>query len=306
MINESFKASPEGFDQPTKLPSDADRDNWLKKNKDWWEKNPMRYDFSEKNPYPEFSKEFYEEIDRRHFLQSLMAYQPFKKIPFDNVNDYEWMKDKSVLEIGVGNGSHAQVLAQNCREYTGIDLTSYAVTSVSKRMEVFGIRNARILQMNAENLTFPDCSFDFVWSWGVIHHTAHTVDVVKEISRVLKPGGRTTIMVYYRGFYYYYFGMIIWLFKGYFLKGKSLHHAIQDFTDGAIARYYTKKEFASLFEKDFDINWIRVTGQRTDILPLPGGKLKRFIMSLIPVFLSRFMTNQLQMGQFLFMSATKK
>src|SRR2546430_4072998 len=36
----------------------------------------------------------------------------------------------------------------------------------------------------------PAASFDFVWSWGVVHHSEHTDRVLAEIARVLRPGGR--------------------------------------------------------------------------------------------------------------------
>ena len=41
-----------------------------KENRSWWERNPMRYDWNEALQYKEFSKEFYQEIDRRFFLAS--------------------------------------------------------------------------------------------------------------------------------------------------------------------------------------------------------------------------------------------
>jgi len=43
-----------------------------------------------------------------------------------------------------------------------------------------------------------------VWSWGVIHHSANPANVLKEIQRVLRPGGRAITMVYYRGWWNYF------------------------------------------------------------------------------------------------------
>ncbi len=80
----------------------------------------------------------------------------------------------------MGNGSHAQLLASHCKSFTGIDLTEYSIESTKKRMAVFGIANATIIQMNAEQLDFPDNSFDYVWSWGVIHHSANTQKILED------------------------------------------------------------------------------------------------------------------------------
>ncbi|MBK7629848.1 MAG: class I SAM-dependent methyltransferase [Ignavibacteriales bacterium] len=55
-----------------------------------------------------------------------------------------------------------------------------------------------MLKMDAEALQFEDNSFDFVWSWGVIHHSSNTRKILEEIQRVLKPGGEAIIMVYHR------------------------------------------------------------------------------------------------------------
>jgi ubiquinone/menaquinone biosynthesis C-methylase UbiE len=212
------------------------------------------------------------------------------------------------LEIGVGNGSHAMLLAQNAKEFFGIDITEYAVRSTIKRMEIFGIHNANIQQMNAEKLEFPNDYFDFVWSWGVIHHTADTNTVLKEIYRVLKPGGSATIMVYYRSFWYTY--VYAWFFhgilKGYWLQEKSLHSVVQRTTDGAIARFYRLPEWYNIVkEAGFTVEKAEVMGQKTDLILLPAGKIKDMVLALIPNILGRFLTNTCMMGHFLVSTVSK-
>lgn len=301
----------ENFADPTQLPENQEeRQKWLAANKNWWEKNPMRYDWldgkPDKIPYPEFSKEFYLEIDRRFFANA-NEYLPSQKIPFDGLIDFESLREKKVLEIGVGNGSHAQLLASHCREFTGIDLTEYGVRSTHQRMQVFGIKNAQILQMNAEDLHFADNSFDFVWSWGVIHHSANPQQILKEISRVLKPGGRFQAMVYYRSFWSYYaFGILAGIGRGYFFQGNSLHETVQKITDGAIARYYSPREWRHELEKAQLVPVeISIFGMKSAILPIPGSRLKYKILGLVPNAFSRFMTNTLRMGSFLVSTAQK-
>ena len=131
----------------------------------------MRYDWGNKIPAKEFTREFYEEIDRRHFADAA-HYSPPRQKPFDELIPFNALPECDVLEIGVGNGSHAQLIAPHSRSYTGIDLTQYAVESTSRRLQIFGI-NGRIMQMDAERMQFPDASFDFIWTWGVIHHSSN-------------------------------------------------------------------------------------------------------------------------------------
>jgi ubiquinone/menaquinone biosynthesis C-methylase UbiE len=298
-----FKNKVEGFDNPTSLPkTEEEREGWLKANKQWWESQPMRYDFTDPlGTSQEFSKEFYKEIDKR-FFDSSHCYAPWKRIPFDTIIDFESLAAKRVLEIGVGNGSHALLLAQHSNEFVGIDLTEYAVKSTKRRMEIFGLNNVSVQQMSAERLEFPDNHFDLVWSWGVIHHTADTNAALREIYRVLKPGGLAIIMVYYRSFWYTYVyaGFFHGVLKGYWLQEKSLHRVVQRTIDGAIARFYSLPEWENTVAAvGFKVERAEVMGQKTDLILLPAGRIKNAILSLIPSFIGRFFTNTCRMGYFL-------
>ena len=185
---------PRGFSRPTELPSTADQhEGWQNANRTWWETHPMRYDWKDGIPYEEFSQEFFAEIDRR-FFSAVELYAPCKKIPFDWLIEFDSLRTKDVLEIGVGNGSHAQLLAEHAKSFAGIDLTEYSVRSTSERLRVFGLPGT-VAEMDAEKMLFPDKSFDFVWSWGVIHHSANTRKIIEEMYRVLRPGGEAVVMV---------------------------------------------------------------------------------------------------------------
>ncbi len=223
---------------------------------------------------------------------------PWEKIPFDTLIDFEELSNKSILEIGVGSGSHAQLLAKHAKFFTGIDITDYAVRSTTERMKCFGIYNARILRMDAEKMQFDDNSFDYIWSWGVIHHSSNPENILKEMQRVLKPGGLAVTMVYYRNLWNYYVvgGLILGLIKGDLLKTKSLHKTVQRYTDGALARYYTISDWRNLVTKYFGIKDIRVYGCKTELIPLPEGRVKNLILSLIPDRLSRLITNRCKFG----------
>jgi SAM-dependent methyltransferase len=54
------------------------------------------------------------------------------------------------------------------------------------------------MEMDARDMGALADQFDFIWSWGVIHHSPDTEQIVKEIHRLLKPGGEFGIMVYYK------------------------------------------------------------------------------------------------------------
>ena len=291
---------PDGFDSPTALPRDEDEERlWQEFNRSWWETHPMTYDWAGKFDFKEFTPEFYVELDRRFFLNA-KEYMPWNKIPFDALINFDSLRDKDVLEIGVGSGSHAQLLANHAKSFTGIDITDYAVKNTSMRMKCFGY-NAKILRMDAEELNFDDNSFDFIWTWGVIHHSSNTNKILAQMSRVLRPGGQAIVMVYHRSFFNYYLvkGLISGILPGNLFKGKSIHKTAQYWTDGAIARYYSASEWKELCAQFFHVEDVLVFGQKSGLIPLPAGKLKDLIMRLIPNRLSRFLTNECKMGEFL-------
>ncbi len=265
----------------------------------------MRYDWKDGIPYAEFSKEFYTEIDKR-FFAAVELYAPCKKIPFDWLIDFDSLRTKDVLEIGVGNGSHAQLLAEHAKSFAGIDLTEYAVKSTSERMRVFGLAG-NVQQMDAEQMLFSDNCFDFVWSWGVIHHSANTRKILEEIHRVLKPGGEATVMVYHRTIWEYYVqGALLAILSGQTFKPAALHTSIQRRTDGAMARYYKSSEWRQLVSDLFAVKEIRIYGKKTELVPLPAGKLKDRLVSLMPNSFSRFLTNKCRWGSFLVSTLVKE
>src|SRR5262249_33669783 len=57
---------------------------------------------------------------------------------------------------------------------------------------------------NAEALSFPDESFDWVYSHGVLHHTPNPQKAINEVWRVLKPNGRVIIMLYHKNSFNYF------------------------------------------------------------------------------------------------------
>jgi ubiquinone/menaquinone biosynthesis C-methylase UbiE len=291
---------PNGFDTPIALPSDNEQERlWQDANRTWWETHPMTYDWADKSNFERFTKEYYLELDKRFFLDA-KEYMPWDKIPFDSLIDFNSLKHKDVLEIGVGSGSHAQLLAHYSKSFTGIDITDYAVANTSTRMKCFGY-DANILRKDAEQTNFADDTFDFIWSWGVIHHSSNTKKILAEMSRILKPDGLAIVMVYHRSFFSYYIitGLIRGILMGDLMRKKSIHQIQQSWTDGAIARYYSIPEWKGLCSKFFNIEDILIFGSKSSIIPLPAGKIKNLILKIIPNPFSRFLTNTCKMGEFL-------
>lgn len=292
---------PADFLRPTQLPAtEVQSQQWQSANQRWWENHPMRYDWSKEVPGEELTDEFFAEIDRRFFGEAA-RFMPFHNQPFDELIPYSWLADKDVLEIGVGNGSHAQLLAKAARSFVGIDITGYAVRSTRARLSRLDLGQCDVRQMDAEELDFPDASFDFIWSWGVIHHSADTRRALGELQRVLRPGGHAVTMVYHRSLWSYYVvhGLVNGVVRGDLWRSRSLAKVVQRRTDGALARYYSRSEWRALMSEFFPDPELRVYGSLANLLPLPGGALKDKVMNAVPLPAVRLLTNRLALGEFL-------
>ena len=134
-------------------------------------------------------RERYAEVSTKRYLL-----EPYLK-PFARFEDARGL---DVLEIGVGMGSDHQSLAEACpRTLHGIDLTERALEHTRLRFNAFGL-SSHLKLGNAEKLDFGDATFDFIYSWGVIHHSPNTPQAASEILRLLKPGGVARVMIYHR------------------------------------------------------------------------------------------------------------
>lgn len=104
---------------------------------------------------------------------------------------------KRVLEIGTGVGTDARKIIGKGGIYTGINVDRASTEVTSEALRVFSLPGA-VLVCDATSLDFPDCTFDVVYSFGVLHHIPEVDKAVAEIHRVLKPKGELLAMLYNR------------------------------------------------------------------------------------------------------------
>lgn len=263
----------------------------------WWTQNPMAYDWHAKIKLARFSPEWYEAIDAE-FLYGSRLFATLEQ-PFDRILPIPELRGARVLEIGCGMGLHTQIMAAAGAEVTAIDLSATAVEATSRRLALKGL-GAHVLQCDAENLPFTCGTFDFVWSWGVIHHSSRTARVVRQIARVLNRTGTCRVMVYNRE------GMPAricfvrdYLLKGGFL-GQSFEETLYRSSDGFSARFYVREQFEDIFRAFFKDVSSEVCGQESDAIPLPSP-LRRWALAIVPEkYLYRA---QAKRGGFIFISA---
>ena len=144
----------------------------------------------------------------REFFARIEAHRYAKEWHIPAAADFAGARGLRVLEIGCGIGTDGAQFSEAGADYTGVDLTEAAIELATNNFKTRDLRG-EFRVADAENLDFPDESFDLVYSHGVLHHTPDIVAAVGEIHRVLKPGGRAIVMLYHRGSYNYRIGIRI-------------------------------------------------------------------------------------------------
>jgi len=100
-------------------------------------------------------------------------------------------KDGLALDVGCGSGRYVRFMSDNGWNIAGIELSKETVEMVNEAWP-----DLKIVQGDAESIPFEQNEFDSVISFGVVEHSQQGPQkALKEIFRVLKPGGRAVITV---------------------------------------------------------------------------------------------------------------
>jgi ubiquinone/menaquinone biosynthesis C-methylase UbiE len=233
--------------------------------KEYWEAQPCGTETAIFGETSAHTKEWFEIMENYRY-----EIEPF----IHSVAQFTRHKGKRVLEIGVGAGTDHLQWALAGVELYGVDLTDAGIDITERRLAVYGL-SSNLKQVDAEVLPFEDNSFDVVYSWGVIHHSEKPEAIIKEIKRVLKPGGEFIGMFYNRRSLA---GIVAWL-KFALLKGKpwrSISYVLYHYNESIGTKAYTNAELRNIF-KDFSTVKITPFVTISDYTYLP-----KFLKYVIP------------------------
>ncbi|GMV23872.1 MAG: hypothetical protein AMXMBFR57_38210 [Acidimicrobiia bacterium] len=99
---------------------------------------------------------------------------------------------EDVLEVGCGVGDFAITLGAMARATTACDFSPEAIRQATTKARVQGA-NVRFLVGSADALPLPDASCDLVYSCECLEHVPHPRQALREMFRVLRPGGRLVL-----------------------------------------------------------------------------------------------------------------
>jgi ubiquinone/menaquinone biosynthesis C-methylase UbiE len=144
----------------------------------------------------------------REAIEQLLAAQRVAEPWIAQAFAYGTSTGLDLLDVGCGQGIDLVEYARAGARATGIDLTPRHAELARNHIEAMGLE-ASVLDGDAEQLPFEDASFDRVSSNGVLHHTPDMSAALREILRVLRPGGEARIAVYNRRSFHYWLSQVL-------------------------------------------------------------------------------------------------
>ena len=211
-------------------------------------------------------------------------------------------RGKKVLEIGVGMGSDYLEWLKAGAEAIGIDISEASINRAQQRCGLHGLRGD-LRVADAENLPFTDESFDIVYSYGVMHHSADAQRCLDEAWRVLKPGGEARIMLYH---HVSLTGLMLWLRYGIW-RGQSIRRSVYERLESPGTKTFTKVEVRRLMRNFQDVQIEQVFSPGDLLLNQPSQRFRTLFFRIVWQLFPRGIVEKIgqSLGLFLLVTARK-
>ena len=120
---------------------------------------------------------------------------------YENFLPFDELSGAVCLDFGCGPGHDVVALIEwsDASRVVGADVSAASISEARARLRLHdaGSRSELVLlKEESGRLPFADDTFDFIVSSGVLHHCEDPEELLAELRRVLKPGGRMRLMVY--------------------------------------------------------------------------------------------------------------
>jgi 2-polyprenyl-3-methyl-5-hydroxy-6-metoxy-1,4-benzoquinol methylase len=208
--------------------------------REYWNRRPCNIRHS---AAPLGTKQYFDEVEARKY---------FVEPHIPSFADFERWHGKKVMEIGCGIGTDTINFAREDAEVTVVELSDESMAIAKQRANVYGVQEwIEFYNGNAEELAnfVPVQEHDLIYSFGVIHHSPHPEQILREATQYVRPGGTLKVMVYNRRSWKVLW-MVVKYAKGDFRKARRLIAEHSEAQFGSPVTYaYTKSELTRLLAR---------------------------------------------------------
>jgi len=202
-------------------------------------------------------------------MNSLISFQQHKVWRKDTMKRMNVQKGQTALDVCCGTADWTIALADavgpNGR-VTGLDFSQNMLKVGQEKVEQLDLKQVTLVHGNAMELPFEDNSFDFVTIGFGLRNVPDYIQVLKEMHRVAKPGGKVVCLetsqptlIGFRQIYFFYFKYLMPMFGKLFAKSYAEYSWLQE----SARDFPGMKELAKLFEEAGLLN--------VEVKPYTGG-----------------------------------
>ncbi|WHZ01544.1 demethylmenaquinone methyltransferase [Neobacillus sp. YX16] len=187
-------------------------------------------------------------------MNSVISFQQHIKWRKDTMRRMNVKPGSKALDVCCGTGDWTIALAEAVGpsgEVTGLDFSQNMLNVGVEKVKRLGLKQVNLIHGNAMELPFPDNSFHYVTIGFGLRNVPDYLQVLKEMNRVLKPGGIAVCLetsqptlVGYKQLYYFYFKFIMPMFGKLFAKSYKEYSWLQE----SARNFPGMKELARMFE----------------------------------------------------------
>jgi demethylmenaquinone methyltransferase / 2-methoxy-6-polyprenyl-1,4-benzoquinol methylase len=197
-------------------------------------------------------EKIYQNYDK---MNSVISFQQHKRWRKDTMKRMNVQRGSKALDVCCGTGDWTIALAEAVGpegEVIGLDFSKNMLKIGEEKVKNKNLNQVSLIHGNAMELPFPDHSFDYVTIGFGLRNVPDYMQVLKEMNRVLKPGGMAVCletsqptMFGFKQLYYFYFRHIMPLFGKIFAKSYEEYSWLQE----SAREFPGMKELAKMFEE---------------------------------------------------------
>jgi SAM-dependent methyltransferase len=142
--------------------------------------------FEQRATVESWDRDYYHPIAERYYDDAIATMLRLMEVP----------AGARVLDAGCGPGIHSVRVARAGHPVVAIDISQTMLAEAKARMAAAGLgASIEFQQQDLTNLSFPDQSFRYVFSWGVIIHIHEVGRALDQLARIVEPGGKLALYV---------------------------------------------------------------------------------------------------------------